>query len=313
MGSRTWGSVGRKPGLRAGLVWIMASATLVSAQRGPVPLPRPSGGGVYEASGVAAISGTTAVLFVDNTRPKHVFWTEFDAAGRQLGNVVPVALGLDVPDLEDIATDGRYFYVVGSQSQGGGRRSAGLVRFMFDNRARQATGVEAVNGLEDVLTGAVPALRSGRGRGRGRGSSALNIEGLVWDAPRSRLLLGLRSPLSDEAAVVVPLAIRNSRAPFTAENLEAGSPIRLMLGGLAIRGLGFDPASKHVLVIAGASTFDDAQTFRLLDWDGVSATPGRQLATFAARDKPEGVAVVTIGGRPRTLVVFDTGGYQLLD
>jgi len=268
---------------------------------------------VYEASGVALVAGTRSVLFVDNTRPKHVFWTEFDAAGREVGDVVAVALGVDVPDPEDITTDGHYFYVVGSQSQGGGRRTAGLVRFLFDNRTRQATGVETVSGLSEFLTAAVPALRTSGGRGRGAGF--LNIEGLVWDGPRSRLLLGLRSPMSEGSALIVPLTFKDSRAPFTADNLalSAGGPIRLALGGLAIRGLGFDPATKHMLVIAGVSTYGDAKTFRLFDWDGISAVPGRELATFSAHEKPEGVTILTIAGRPRTLMVFDTGRYQLLD
>jgi len=293
-------------------VAMLAVAT-VAAQRKPLPLQRPAVGGVYEASGVALVAGTRSVLFVDNTRPKHVFWTEFDAAGREVGDVVPVALGVDVPDPEDITTDGQYFYVVGSQSQGGGRRTAGLVRFLFDNRTHQASGVEVVPGLAEFLSAAVPALRSGGGRGRG--APFLNIEGLVWDGPRSRLLLGLRSPMSGGSALVVPLTFKDSRAPLAAENLEvpASGPIRLALGGLAIRGLGFDSATKQVLVIAGVSTYGDAQTFRLLEWDGIAAAPGRELATFPAHQKPEGVTVMTIGGRPRLLVVFDTGGYQLLD
>ena len=290
-------------------IGVLTAAAIVSAQR--VPVPTPIDGGRYEASGVATVAGTSSVLFVDNTRPREVFWMDLDASGKQAGRAVPVPLGVDVPDPEDVATDGQHFFAVSSQSQGGGRRGAGLVRFRFDSRTRRAEQVEVIADLPSLLGAALPDLQ----RGGRRGGQSLNIEGLVWDAARSRLLLGLRSPLSGQAALIVPLKVKDARAAFTAANLELapGGAIRLALGGLAIRGLGYDPASKHVLVLAGASTYADAQTFRLVEWDGVSSTPARELATFPAQQKPEGVTIVSVAGKPRPLVVFDTGGYRVLD
>ena len=288
----------------AGCVFVSSAAT---QGQGTAPRPQPIDGGNYEASGVAAVSGTSAVLFVADGRPGEVFWLNFDPSGAQAGRAVPVALGLEVPDPEDIATDGRHFYVVGSQSQGNGRR-AGLVRFRFDSRTRRVEHVEAIVNLGGMLTGLVPEL-GGRGR---RGVQSLNIEGLAWDPARRRLLVGLRAPVIGGAALIIPLVFKDAAAPFTAANLEldTGGPIRLMLGGLAIRGLGYDEVTRRVLIIAGASTYADAETFRLMSWDGIGGTPARELAVFPARQKPEGVTVATPGGKPRLLLVFDTGGFQ---
>jgi hypothetical protein len=295
--------------LRRALLTIASSAAIVVAlgARQSTPRPQPFSNGTYESSGVVEVPGGGGVLFVDDGRPKHVFWMGLAGSGADGAGVRPVPIPADVPDMEDITSDGRFIYVVGSQSLGS-QKADGLVRFQFDAKTLAVTDVQRVAGLRQILAVALPDLLGGRRR-----SVGLNIEGLTWDAARNRLLLGLRSPMAGDDAVVVPLTMRDAAAPLSAENLDVGAIIRLPLDGRAIRGLGYDAERRLVLILAGAPTDGPGLPFFLFEWDGTARGSLRQVASFPHRLKPEGVTRVHLAGAVRTLVVFDTSGFQILD
>jgi hypothetical protein len=261
-----------------------------------------------EASGVTAVPGTSGVLVVADGSEREVFWMEIGPTG--LGSrVIPVPMAANVADPEDIATDGTHFYVVGSQSRGGGRHADGLVRFRFDPVAKKTSQVERVVGFEAWLFERIPELRQ---LSRGR-TGPLNIEGLTWDRGRERLLLGLRSPVSDGRALLIALRIGDAARPLSASNLIAdGQLIALDLGGLAIRGLGYDPDVDRVLVIGGGTTDEGKGPFRLFEWDGRSSSQPMDRGPLRSEEKPEGVTRIKLAGATKTLLVFDLGGYQVL-
>jgi len=290
------------------LVIVAASAVAViaatpAAFRDPVPIA----GGRFEASGVTHVPGSEQLLFVDDGRNRDVFVLELDADGRQVGSAVGVTLGADVTDLEGITSDGRHFYVVGSQSKKGGVAGDGLVRFRYDPSTRRIAGVERVRGLKALLETGVAELR-----GR-RGDLALNIEGLAWDPRGGRLLLGLRAPVVDGKALIVALTLVDPDGAFSSSNLRVdGTVMKLDLGGAGIRGLEYDDRAKSFRVIAGGSSDRDNRDFQLREWDGVAASEPRVLRSFDARLKPEGIAAATIGGRPVSVLVFDVGRFEIV-
>ena len=274
----------------------------------------PFEGGKFEASGAAAVSGAEGVLFVDNGRGGEVFWMGLDRAGRQAGAIKPVALGVGIEDLEGMTTDGTYFYAVSSQSRPKAIAKEGLVRFKFDARGQKAEAVESVGGLKKFLVENVEELR-GEGDRKGK-DGGINIEGLAWDERRGRLLLGLRSPIVDGRALLVPLRLRDPRGAFAADNLEVeGSrAIRLPLGGAGVRGIEYDGRAKVFRIITGAAEDQPQTDFRLWEWNGDEGQPApRETKKFAPELKPEGVARVVVGDRAFTLVLFDAGGYAVLD
>jgi hypothetical protein len=295
--------------LRAGALVVCAlsatAGTLQSRQSAP---PTPFSGLPLEASGVVSVPGSRGVLIAADSSEREVFWMELDDRG--VGRpVVPVPIGATIVDPEDITTDGTYIYVIGSQSRGG-RNIDGLVRFQFDPASRRVTRTERVTGLETLLFAAVPDLRR---LSRGR-SGPLNIEGMTWDGARQRLLIGLRSPLVNGRAVVIAARVGDASRPLSAANFVIESEIvQLDLGGSAIRGLGYDAASSRVLIIGGGSTDVGRGTFKLFDWDGSAKSPVRALADLRDVEKPEGVTRITVGGRARTLIVFDLGGYSFVN
>jgi hypothetical protein len=257
----------------------------------------PIQGGVFEASGVAAVPGGEGVLFVDDGTADAVFWMQIDASGGQVGDVVRVPLGVAVTDPEGITTDGTRFYVVGSQSKKEGRDGAGLVRFTFDAEAKRAADVERIDGLGALLVSKAPELARLAKR------DGLNIEGLAWDARAGRLLLGLRSPLAGSDAVVVPLEVGDG--PLSAASVTvAGGVIRVGLGGMGIRSLEAG-ADGEILVVAGATDKEKRVDFSLWSWSGEAGAAPRRTATLDRDLKPEGVARVESGGVARTIVVCD--------
>ncbi|MGH9832588.1 MAG: DUF3616 domain-containing protein [Blastocatellia bacterium] len=271
-------------------------------------------GGQFEASGVTHVPGTDGVLFVDDGRPGDIFWMRLDEGGKQAGAVKAVGLGVSVIDLEGITTDGSHFYVVGSQSKPKGSDQAGLVRFRFDAQRQQAEGAESISGLKRFLSENVAELRGMAGRAYKDGG--INIEGLAWDPRASRLLLGLRSPVIDGRALVVPLRLRDPRGAFSAGNLEVAEAkaVRLALGGAGIRSIEYDDRAKAFQIISGAAKNNEQADFKLWEWDGNVSQPAlRESDTLDRKLKPEGVTRASSGSRNFRFVVFDTSGYSAID
>ena len=266
-----------------------------------------------EASGVASVPMSDGVLIVDNSRNGQVFWMQLDANGKQVGQIKTINLGVNIEDVEGITTDGNYFYVVSSQSRSKAIKSAGLVRFKFDPKSQLVSEVSSISELKDYLVENVNDLSEEADRKGKHGG--VNIEGLAWVPKKNRLLLGLRSPLVDEKALLVPLKLRDQAGAFDVENLEVvgGRTIRLPLGGIGIRGIEYDATANLFKLISGATEDQDQTDFGLWEWNGDDLKPVlRETNRFDRRLKPEGVARVTAGGHNFTIVVYDAGGYTIL-
>lgn len=271
-------------------------------------------GGKYEASGVAYAQGTDGVLLADNGRPGKVFWMRLDENGKQVDPIKAVDLGVSVEDIEGITTDGTYFYVVSSQARPKAANKEGLVRFKFNAQSQTAEGVESISGLKRLLLEKVDELREEGGRKAKHGG--LNIEGLAWDPRQGRLLLGLRSPVIEKHALLVPLRLRDPQGILSVDNVEveATKLIRLPLGGSGIRGIEYDWQKNVFRILTGATEDQDRTDFGLWEWNGDESQPVlKESARFDERLKPEGIARVRAGNRDFTLIVFDASGYTVME
>ena len=271
--------------------------------------PRRIAGGAYEASGLAAVPGDSQFLFVDDGEEREIFLLTLTDDGVQTEDAIALPFAADVTDMEGATTDGRFFYVVGSQSKRTGYDGDGLARFTFDPGTRRIERVERIQGLKAWLATHVAELR---GTERLIGDEVLNIEGLAWD-PRNRwLLLGLRAPVVGDSALVVPLKLSDTTVAFTASNLRVdGTTLRIPLGGAGIRGIEWDAVANAFLVIVGASLDHEDRDFRVVEWSGQSGSHAREIAAYDRRLKPEGIARGTPAGN-RRVVVFDGGHLAVL-
>jgi hypothetical protein len=298
-------------------VGIATAAFAVRQERAPVALPAAADtgvvivGGSFEPSGVAHVPNSNYLLFVDDGRPTEVLLMEVDSAGNQVGSADPIPLNADVTDMEGVTTDGKYFYVVGSQSKKRGFEGDGLVRFRFDPNGRRIENVERIQGLKAWLADHVPELA---GTAAKVGDDVLNIEGLAWDAENRRLLLGLRAPQVGGDALILPVRLADPEAGFSTENLRFDGPsIRIGLGGAGVRSIEYDASRRVFQIIAGAGLNAETLDFQVFEWSGKSGAPARSTASFSKTLKPEGFTRATIGGRSVAVIVFDVGRFTLRD
>ncbi|HXG95284.1 MAG TPA: DUF3616 domain-containing protein [Blastocatellia bacterium] len=266
----------------------------------------------YEASGAVFVPDSDRVYFVVNDSPQ-LFWMKINESGQlpntQAGSVDIKAV---VADAEGITYDGHFLYIVGSQSQPGEGNS--LVRFLFDPTSESVRDEpETVTDLRGLLLEKVDELRDVGGLDKNSGG--LNIEGIAWDDRNKRLLLGLRSPVRDGKALIIPLKIADPRK-MTRETLQlAGSAIKLSLENLGIRDIQYDPRSESFFIIAGPSVRDGG--FSLWQWyandEQANGEPNpRKLTDLDASIKPEGVTRVHLGGRDYVFIIGDAGSYKMI-
>src|SRR5688572_9788062 len=271
-------------------------------------------GGTFEASGVAHVPGTDGVLFVDDGRPNEIFWMQLGDDRKQAGAIKTINIATSIIDLEGITTDGQYFYIVGSQSKSKGADQAGLARFTFDAANQRAAGTEAASGLKKFLADNVAELRGMENTKYNDGG--INVEGIAWDPMNKRLLLGLRSPVVDGQALVLPLKLRDPKAALSFDNLEVegGKAIRLALGGAGVRSIEYDESRKAFFLITGAGPNSERIDFQFWEWSGNAGAPTlREMESFDRRLKPEGITRVSKGERDFIFIVFDTSGYAATD
>ena len=95
---------------------------------------------------------------------------------------------------------------------------------------------------------------------------------------------------------------------------ESSGATRLTLGGAGVRGIEYDGRAEVFRIITGAAEDQPQTDFRLWEWNGDERQPApRETKKFDPELKPEGVARVVVGDRAFTLVLFDAGGYTVLD
>jgi pSer/pThr/pTyr-binding forkhead associated (FHA) protein len=274
-------------------------------------------GGFFEASGVAQIPGTDGVYFVSDSKPGQIFFMPLNEQGQQAGDIQQIDLGVQVHNPEAMAYTGSVFYVVGSQADKQLPEMNSLLRFDIDPATQTIKGkVEVVADLQGFLFNNVPELgpyRSVQGQ-----SGGLNVEGIAWDAPNERLLLGLRSPVIGGKAIVVPLKMRDTRAALTAENLMAGTAILIGLGGSGIRDITYDNRVRVFLILSGSPLHGDTSQFALWEWPGDPAPSSsdefHELHKFAdGKWKPEGLCRVRIANHEFLFIVGDASRYMAVE
>lgn len=270
-------------------------------------------GGTFEASGVVQVPGTDSVLFVDDGRTNEVFRMRLSEDRKQAGAINPVRLSARIIDLEGITSDGNYFYVVGSQSKSKGGDLTGLARFKLDEN-NQALDTQTIDGLKNFLADNVAELRGMHKRKYSDGG--INVEGIAWDPKHNRFLLGLRSPVVDGHALVVPLKLRDPLGAFSSDNLEVEGQkaIKLSLGGAGIRSIEYDEERTTFHLITGAGPNAENMDFKRWEWSGNGEAPTlRETDKFDRRLKPEGITRVSSGDNSFIFIVFDTSGYAAQD
>ena len=276
-------------------------------------------GGIFEASGVTWVPETNTALVVDDGKPGQILLMTLDENGKQQGPMGSIPLNALIIDPEAITTDGTWYYVISSQADPKDGPQNSLVRFDYDPATKSIRGTpEVLPDLRTFLLNGVPDLAAEGSKPGTKGG--LNIEGLTFDPVNNRLLVGLRSPLIQGRAVIIPIKIENPRAPLTAANLKLLSPstIQLELDGQGIRDIDYNPQLKSFTILSGATDLEKKTEFGLWEWNGdadlskAENVPKRELS-LDDRAKPEGITNFTVNGKQFVLIVGDLSRYLKLD
>lgn len=216
-------------------------------------------------------------------------------------------------DLEALALD-RSGYIYASTSHS--RNSSGdekkardkLVRFKIEGG--RVVGPQVVTGLKSALAAKHPVLATAAALRDVKTDGGLNIEALEI-SPDQRLLIGFRSPLQGDRAIIA--SVENPGALF-----DAGAPAQvtptlytLDLGGNGIRGMAYISALGGYLIISGPVGRESVK-FGLWFWRGEAAAPARRVTVpgLPGFEHAEGVSAALIDGQPRILIVSDDGSRQ---
>lgn len=271
-------------------------------------------GAPLEASGVHNVIGWNGVLVVSDNRNSEVLAMQLDEKGSQVGSLKEIPLGVNFKDPESITYGNGYFYVTTSQSNPADGANNAIIRFDFNPETQSLRApAEIITDLRTFLLQNVTEISSLGAPAGPQGG--LNIEGSAWDPNNERLLLGLRSPQIGSQAVIVPLKLRDPRAPFKLENLKVDDPrvIVLSLDGQGIRDITYDTQLKNFLIISGAPETSPKTDFGLWEWNGQPDSKPTKLLILDDKMKPEGVTSVRIAGKPFLFVAGDAGSYLKLD
>ncbi|MFO1497206.1 MAG: DUF3616 domain-containing protein [Verrucomicrobiota bacterium] len=169
----------------------------------------------------------------------------------------------------------------------------------------RATGTPYLNLNQDLVN--APRLRSlGLSLASTRApkaAGAFNIEGLSA-TPEGQLLIGLRNPVPQGKALLVPLL--NPEETVSGRTARLGDPVLLDLGGLGIRSMTW--TGDRYLILAGS--YDAGGPFRLYEWSGKSA-PVKLTSLNLPGLTPEGMDLIPGAPSPTLLMVSDDGTLKI--
>ena len=309
------------------------AATRVEKQK-PTPIfgdwmgkPDPTGlyAGIYyqfsnwtDFSDVIQVPRTDALLFVDDNKKRRLYLMQSNGS-EQWGDPPQTLLlknDIRLYDPEALTTDNREFvYICTSHCHKKKKpqpawkkpRVHVFVRFRLDDRGRLMPDGLITN-LCEMLCVQYEFIRRVAHLGPKKGG--INIEGLAYDSRNGRLLIGLRSPLYDERACLIPVGI-DPNQPFVSENLTWGEPLALQIPNKGVRSIQYDERLDAFLILAGNVRKGTGADFALWLWDGNPEGRCRRVDAVRFRDyfNPEGVSRVSLStGEDYIFIVSDNGG-----
>jgi hypothetical protein len=294
----------------------------------PIPFGIMNGDDVYNASGVVPIT-SSRFLFCDNNSNDSLFELIISEDGKRIGPLIRRPLqGLSPDSIDDMEAmtiaeekEERFIFVTTSLGAKKPREvgqplripPSGLLRVKINSD--DGLSAENMPDFRDwFIKNLPPALAESAGRIPDEGG--LNIEGLAWDHERHALLFGLRSPLSNNNPIVIPVRVKELDGEWKTDNLKMLAPIELTLGpeeaARGIRSIEYVPDRHAFLVIIGKSVSGQKAPFALYEWKGGKKGKTQRLnVSFAEKMKPEGLTSGIFAGKPALLCTDDGGGYQV--
>lgn len=275
---------------------------------------------IFEPSAAASLSDGRVVVVEDEShRPLHVLRPDrtlgFQSSAISTASLVDVVSGESevekLEDLEGLAIDKHdCIYAITSHSRtGSGKRKSGrekLIRFCLDGG--EVVDLRVHQDLTEELAAAFPPLDQAAREREVKEGKELNIEALGLSADGRRLLIGLRTPVIDDRALIVVLENPDDVFEQGARPLFAPEPWYLDLDKGGIRSLTYDPELEGYLIISRRED-KKGKPFKLWFWSGDPAVEPERVSIAGAENinRAEGITSIVQDGERRLLIVFDDG------
>ena len=228
-------------------------------------------------------------------------------------------------DLEGLTLDqSGHVYALTSHSRDsdGDKKQARdrLVRFRIEGD--HVIERKVSSGLKRALAATHPVLAVAAEIQEVKVGGGLNIEALQISPDQQRLLIGFRSPLQGNRAIIA--SVENPAAMFDANKppVVSAALITLDLDGNGIRGMAYIPALGGYLIISGPASREQVH-FGLWFWRGGPETSALRVTVpgLDGLGHAEGVCSAQMDGKPQIIIVCDDGSrkdrrdarYLLLD
>ncbi len=231
----------------------------------------------------------------------------------------------ELDDLEGLTRDqsGNFYALTSHSRDGDGDEKQArdrLVRFRIEGN--DVIERKVSSGLKRALVYTHPVLAAAARIQDVKRGGGLNIESLQMTPDQQRLLIGFRSPLQGNRAIIA--SVENPAAIFDAGESPVVSTtlVTLDLGGNGIRGMAHISALGGYLIISGPASGEQVH-FGLWFWRGGPETSVHRV-TVPGLDgfgNAEGVCAARMDGQQKIIIVCDDGSrkdkrdarYLLLD
>ena len=271
---------------------------------------------IYEPSGVIQLADNRVLIVEDEVHRAMRLLTiapngalvEHNDANEQLTKSFDNKLS----DLEAAATDHRgYVYATTSHSNvKKNKRDEDRERLLrFRVQGNSAMDVKEVTSLRDDLEDSkiiVDAIKAHSGDKPD--FEDLDIEGMAYNTQTNHLVLGLRTPRSDEMSIIIP--ITNPDKVFDkGESPKFAKPIFLDLDDGGIRSLHFNSDLNKYVIANEVENKKGKNRSKVWTWSG-DAKDDPVLIDLPELDdlrNIEGIAAVTVNGQKKLLFTPDEG------
>ena len=145
----------------------------------------------------------------------------------------------------------------------------------------------------------------------GESEAGFNIEGLsAWKEGKIwKLLLGLRGPLEDKKAMLIPL--ENPREVIEGKRPRFGKVVKLDLDGLGIRGIEFNPGLNKYVILGGSVGKKEGCNIYIWSGKREDGKPGKvKGVTLVDKFNPEAVFALPDLDKGSVYVLSDDGNQK---
>ena len=267
---------------------------------------------VYEPSGLVQLSDGRILIVVDEGKNPLLLYSIVKAkTGPELTLLKSENSEIKVTDLEAVARGNNadvFMITSHSETKNGKRKKKREQLLKLEFNKKQVVNVTMFG---DLLSYIQTTLRSNLPL-KADELETINIEGMAFNPEQQSLLIGLRSPVHDDKAIILTMLnpydiFKKNKSPLFDDSLHL-----LDLAGATIRGMTNDRRRNRYLITGEVANKKGKKRSRLWAWQPASSTKPKQLTLPKMKSiekikNIEGITIAEHNNKEYLLFVCDDG------